>query len=251
MPHSPHTPTSTPHDAPPQAPRRVLRIGAAAAATAMVALAAPASAHVGITPSTTEAGAHAILTLSVPHGCESSPTTRVEISIPEQILSVTPTRNPLWKVTKTRETLAEPVTDAHGNTVTERDATVVYTARTPLPEGYRDAFELSVQLPDEEGATLAFPAVQTCKKGETPWTEVAAEGQDPHELENPAPVFTLTAAAGDDDGDVADSTDTDDEPQPAETTEQQSGTLGGLGLGAGLLGLAAGATALWQVRRRT
>jgi len=222
-----------------------IRIAAAGAATAaLVAIAGPASGHVTVTPTTTTAGAYSVLTFSVGHGCEGSPTTRIAISVPEDILAVTPTRQPLWKVTKEKETLAEPVTDAHGNSVTERDATVVYTARTRLPDGYRDAFELSVQLPDAEGETLVFPTVQTCEKGETPWTEVAAEGQDPHQLEQPAPALTITAAEAGGHNSDAES----DEAQPEEAGS--SGTLGAVGLGAGLLGLLAGVTALWQVRRR-
>lgn len=114
--------------------------------------------------------------------------------MPEEILSVTPTRNPLWTVTKKKAKLAKPQTDAHGNKVTERDATVVYTTKTPLPDGYRDAFELSLKLPETEGTTLAFPTIQTCEKGETAWIEVPTDGQDPEELEHPAPALTITAA---------------------------------------------------------
>lgn len=222
--------------------RRLLAAPAAAGA-AVLGIAGPASAHVSITPTTTAAGAYTVLTVSVPHGCEGAPTTEVAIQIPEEILGVTPTRNALWEVTKEKEQLAEPVTDAHGNEVTERDAVVVYTTRKPLPEGYRDAFELSVQLPDAEGQTLAFPAIQTCTRGETAWTEVAAEGQDPHELEHPAPTVTITAA--EDAGHDAVTA----EAEPATEPEGRD-TLGAVGLGAGVLGLLAGAAALVQVRRR-
>ncbi len=204
--------------------------------------AGPASAHVTITPDTTAAGAYAILTVSVPHGCDGSATTKVAVKVPEEILSVTPTRNPLWDVTVKTRKLAEPVTDAHGNTVTERDATVVYTATTPLPDGYRDAFELSLQLPEEEGAALAFPTIQTCEKGRTPWVEVAADGQDPEELEHPAPLVVTTAAEGDAHDDGA-----SDEPSPSAGAD----TLGAVGLGAGVLGLVAGGAALLMVRRRS
>ena len=40
---------------------------------------------------------------------------------------------------------------------------------------------------DSAGQVLAFPVVQTCAKGETAWVDLAAEGQDPEELEAPAP----------------------------------------------------------------
>jgi uncharacterized protein YcnI len=194
----------------------------------------------------------------VPHGCDGSATTKVAIQIPEDILSVTPTRNPLWEVTKQRAKLAKPVTDAHGNAVTERDATVTYTAITPLPDGYRDAFEVSLKLPDEAGKTLVFPAIQTCQKGETPWTEVAAAGQDPEKLEHPAPTLTITATENENASGPAAAS----QPAPTGTADaapqskdqgadsQAANTMGAVGLCAGVLGLLAGATALVQVRRR-
>jgi uncharacterized protein YcnI len=216
-----------------------------------------ASAHVSISPSEGAAGSYTVLTASVPHGCDGSPTTKVAIQMPEQILSVTPTRNPLWEVEKVMETLDEPVTDAHGNEVTERVGQVVYTANTPLPEGYRDAFELSLQVPDAEGETLVFPVIQTCKKGETAWVETAPEGST-DELEAPAPTFTVLPAEGGghgadtaaDDAEASEEVAADD-VKPAAAESEDSDTLGLLGLVAGLLGLAAGGMALVQVRRRS
>lgn len=210
----------------------------ASAGVALLALAAPASAHVTITPGTTAAGSYTVLTVSVPHGCEGSATTKVAIRVPEELLSVTPTRNPLWEVTKTKQKLAAIVKDAHGNEVTERDAVVTYTARSPLPDGYRDAFELSVKLPDKVGETLVFPTVQTCEKGQTAWTEVAADG-DAEELEHPAPLVTTTAAEP---GESV--------PEAEDKDDEDSDTLGPLGLGAGVLGLVAGVAALVLVRRK-
>jgi uncharacterized protein YcnI len=215
-----------------------------------------ASAHVSISPSEGAAGSYAVLTASVPHGCDGSPTTKVAIQMPEQILSVTPTRNPLWEVEKVMEKLDEPVTDAHGNEITERVGQVVYTAKTPLPEGYRDAFELSLKVPDAEGETLVFPTVQTCKKGETAWVETAPEGST-EELEAPAPTFTVLPAEGDGHGADPAADDAEAEEVAADDMEtvaaesEDSNTLGLLGLVAGLLGLAAGAMALVQVRRRS
>lgn len=219
------------------------------AALVVLAVAAPAGAHATITPDTTAAGEYSVLTVSIGHGCEGSATTKVAVQIPEEVLSVTPTRHPLWDMAEQQEKLDEPVTDAHGNEVTERDAVVTYTARTPLPDGERDSFELSLQLPEEEGATLVFPVVQTCEKGENPWTQVPAEGQDPHELEFPAP--TVTTTSPEEAGHGAAAASSAEEPTSEETVEADSGgTMGAVGLGAGALGLLAGGTALVLVRRR-
>lgn len=238
--------------------RTIARLAALPAATAAVALsfAAPAGAHVTATPSTAAAGAYTVVTFSVGHGCEGSPTTRLEIQVPESVLSVTPSRNPFYDVEKTIEQLDEPVADAHGNEVTERTASIVYTATTPLPDGQRDAFELSFQLPDAEGETLSFPTIQTCQKGETGWVEVPADGQDPDELESPAPAFEIVAAEAGGHGDQAAAEPAADEAEPTveESTEaaadagDTSPALGWIGLVAGLLGLAAGGLALARTR---
>jgi hypothetical protein len=157
---------------------------------------------------------------------------------------VTPTRNPYWDVSTSVVKLAKPTKDAHGNAVTERTGTVTYTATTPLPDGQRDAFELSFQIPDKAGETLSFPTVQTCEKGATAWIEVPAKGADAEELEHPAPAFVITP---DDDGEHGEAADERGEDAPPAATSDQRGTLG---LVAGIAGLALGATALVQVRRK-
>jgi uncharacterized protein YcnI len=237
--------------------RTFARLGALPAATAAIALllASPASAHVTVTPSSAAAGAYTIATFSVGHGCEASPTTSIEIQVPESVLSVTPTRTSFYDVEKTMVDLDEPIADSHGNEVTERVGSIVYTSRTPLPDGIRDTFELSFQVPDAEGETLTFPTIQTCEEGETAWTEVAADGQDSDELDSPAPAFEILPASGSDGhgGGTADqAADTSgEETEAAATTAteaEDSSMLGWVGLGAGLLGLLAGGAALARTR---
>lgn len=176
------------------------------AGAGVIGLAGTVSAHVSIAEGEVTAGAYEILTLSVPHGCGGSPTTEVRIQIPESIPTPTPTVHAGWDAEKVMETLATAVDAGHGTTIEERVAEVVYTAQTPLPDGFRDAFELSVKIPDDAaGETLYFPTVQTCEQGETRWIEIPAEGQDPHDLESPAPsVAVVAAAAGGGHGDGVD-----------------------------------------------
>jgi uncharacterized protein YcnI len=227
--------------------RTITRLTVLPAATAAIALSlvAPASAHVTATPSSAAAGSSTVVTFSVGHGCEGSPTTKIEIQVPESVLSVTATRNPYYDVESTIEKLDDPVTDSHGNEVTERTATIAYTATTPLPDGQRDTFQLSFTVPDAEGEVLTFPTIQTCEKGETAWTEVPAAGQDAHELENPAPSFEILPATGEDDHGA-------EEPAAVEAADSEDGdssaALGWIGLGAGVLGLAAGGLALARTR---
>ncbi|NYI78460.1 YcnI family protein [Nocardioides panzhihuensis] len=231
--------------------RTLARLGAPAAAAAAVTflVAAPASAHVTVTPTETAAGAYTVLTFSNGHGCEGSPTKQITIQVPEGINTVTPTRQPFYDVKVTKEKLAEPIKDAHGNELTERDATIVYTAKTPLPDGQRDAFEVSLQLPEEEG-TLAFPVIQTCEKGETAWIEETPEGAT-EEPENPAPAFDVTEATDDGHGHSSDEAAEKAEPVAADVEEGGDSNLwAGIGAGAGILGLIAGVTALALGRRK-
>lgn len=250
-------------------PARLLVRGAAVTGAAglvsLAGLAGPASAHVSVTPSDTGAGAYTVLTFSVPHGCDGSPTTKLAISLPDGINEATATRNPFYKISTTTEKLAEPLTTEDGDEVTERTSTVVYTATTPLPDGQRDTLELSLQLPeDAEGETLAFPVVQTCEEGERPWTELAADGQSEDDLESPAPTVTVTApgegghhggdaaAEGGDDAEGASATVTT-APASASTEAASSDDDGnGLaiaGLATGVVGILVGGAALARSRR--
>lgn len=228
-------------------------------AAALVLLGATgASAHVTVTPDTTEAGSYAVLTVSVPHGCGDSATTAVAIAIPESIPAVTPTVNAGWEISKVMETLDPPVDDGHGGQLTERVAQVVYTTDSPLPADHRDAMELSVRLPDTPGETLAFPVVQTCEEGEAPWVQLAADGQDPDELEYPAPVVTLTAAADEEPAEVEPAAEVETAaPEPvadaaddgaAEATSPPA-AVSWAALALGAAGLALGGLALVRTRR--
>ncbi len=181
--------------------RTTLAASAASLTTALLVFAAPAAAnaHVSVTPSSAPAGTTAQLTFSVGHGCDGSATTALTFTIPEQIVSVTPTVNPNWDVTKTSVDLADPVTDGHGNSIAQRVGEVIYTAKQPLADGFRDTVTLQLTLPaDAAGDTIPFGVVQTCEVGETAWIEVADAGQDDSELEHPAPIVTVTDAPASD-----------------------------------------------------
>ena len=73
---------------------------------------------------------------------------------------------------------------------------------------------------------MAFPTIQTCEKGSTAWTEVAADGGTEDDLEHPAPSFVVTAATGS--GGV-DGTHTDDGHDADGATARTTGTTGTTG----------------------
>ncbi|WP_155368030.1 YcnI family copper-binding membrane protein [Catellatospora vulcania] len=230
---------------------RLMQTGAATLIISLFGFASPASAHVTVTPSTTAAGAHAVLQFSVGHGCENSPTIKITIQIPAQITSVTPTRTALWKIDKQTETVDPPAVDSHGNKIVQRVASVAFSTQTPLPDGYREVFELTVQLPETTGTKLAFPTIQTCEQGESAWIEVPQDGRNVAELELPAPSFITSEPA---EGTLHHMTAGDSRSAQAHTTAPVSGTDRALtlaALAAGLLGSILGGAALVRQRRRT
>lgn len=218
------------------------RLGAAALLTGalMIVPVMSAAAHVTVTPSTTEAGAYTLLTFSNGHGCDGSPTTEIAIQIPEGIYAATPTIKQGWEIEKVMEELPEPVDNGHGGTYTERVAQVVYTADSPQPDGFREAFDVQLKLPDAAAGTqLDFPVVQSCEQGETAWVQIHNAGEA--EPETPAPNLVLTAAGAGGHGDTVDAEVT--ETAATSETSDNSSVLGWIGIALGGLGLLAGGAA--------
>lgn len=202
-----------------------------------------ALAHVALTSSSTAAGSSAVLTFAFAHGCAESPTTALAIQIPDEFVKVAPTVKQGWTVKTVMEPLATPVDDGHGGQYTERVAQIAYTAEKPVPDGLRETFELALTLPeDATDKTIAFPVVQTCSKGENAWIQLAAEGQDTHDLDSPAPTLTVTAATGERHDSVGASPTGHDHDDPAETAGPDGWTVAALVLGA--LALAVGGLGL-------
>ncbi|UWX97468.1 YcnI family protein [Arthrobacter zhaoxinii] len=230
---------------------------AAGGTAALMALGlGPAAAHVHVTPDTTAAGESALLTFDLSHGCEGSPTTSLTFTLPDELVDATPTAHAGWDIKKVTEELAEPRTLPNGSQVSSRTHQIVYTAKEPLADGVRDTITLGVDLPDAEDTTLAFPVLQSCEKGESDWSQIPAAGQTDHDLDSPAPAVTITEADDDDHGDHDgdDSHATAPERASAEDRNDDDDAAeiaGYVGLGAGLLGLATGVTALIRTRGRS
>ncbi|GAB3122276.1 YcnI family copper-binding membrane protein [Glaciibacter psychrotolerans] len=226
----------------------------ALAAGALLAVAVPlsASAHVSIDPSSASAGSYTVLTFALPHGCDGSATTAIAIDIPESIASVTPTVNQGWDVSKVAVERAKPIEDGHGNSITTRIGQIVYTAKTPLADGLRDTFALSLQLPaDAAGTTLEFPLLQSCEVGETLWNESAkADGSEP---DHPAPAIAVSAAVADahghgDEAEAADETEVAGEHDASGASDDVVARVLGIGgLVVGVVGVVLAVTA----RRKT
>jgi periplasmic copper chaperone A len=172
---------------------------AAATGALTLALAGTAGAHVTANPGEAPSDGYATLDFEIGHGCEESPTTQLRIKVPPSVPSVTPSRHPLWDLS-TKEGRKEKV-ELHGETITRGVSEVTYTARQPLPPDRLDAVRMSVRLPaGKEGESVYFPTIQRCEQGQTRWIQIPAEGENPDELEEPAPAVVLTAPEGGDGG---------------------------------------------------
>jgi periplasmic copper chaperone A len=198
----------------------------------LLAVAVPlsASAHVSVSASSTAAGSYSVLTFAAGHGCDGSPTTSLEITLPESIVAATATVNPNWTISKTYAPLDEAIEQEEGDPITERVATVVYTAITPLAADQRDTVALSLLLAGEEGDVLEFPVLQTCEVGETNWT-----GDE-------VPAVTLTAA-GADDHHAEETVAAEPEAPAAAEPDVLARVLGIVGLVVGAVGIVIGVTA--------
>lgn len=178
---------------------------AAAAGTAVLALSAPAFAHVTVQPEGTAAkGGYAVVDFKVPNERDDASTTKLEVNFPADhpLASVMPEPVQGWKIDVTKSKLAKPLT-MHGEKIDEAVTKVTWTADGDgIKPGYFQKFPLSVGALPEDTDQLAFKALQTYSDDAVVrWIEVAQEGKA--EPENPAPVLELSAATGDHHGSAA------------------------------------------------
>jgi periplasmic copper chaperone A len=236
--------------------RRAISLGVAVALA--FAVAGIAVAHVTVNPREAPAGGFARLDFRVSHGCDGSPTTAIRIQIPSGVVSVVPQNKPGWTVDLVTGPLEEPYDD-HGQLVTDGVIEVAWTGGN-LPDGLFEDFGLSVRLPDRAGETLYFPVLQECESGSYAWIQIPAEGEDAHDLAEPAPALRLVASDdghGDshDDGHSHSSHESGDAVEAnqavaAATGSDGTSTVAWLALGVAILGVAVGALGIGLALRK-
>lgn len=169
----------------PSRPSPARRVVLGITAGLALAIGAPlaASAHVHVTPEAAAPGGTETLTFSFSHGCDGSPTTALTVDIPDGVGNATPVVQGGWTITRELGSDGVPVR-------------VVYTADSPVEDGFKASVSMDVLFAEETaGTTLAFPVTQTCADGETAWTQIAEDGEDPHDLEAPAPLVAVGPVA--------------------------------------------------------
>lgn len=176
------------------------RIGVVGVLTAALALsgAGVASAHVTVNPPDATAGSYAKLTFRVPTESDTASTVSVQVSLPTDhpFASVSLQPVPGWTASTTTVTFDPPLATGRFD-LTEAISSVTWAADdgSGVKPGEFQEFSISVG-PVPDVAALTFPATQTYSDGSVVhWDEVAADGQDRHDLDHPAPLLTIAAAA--------------------------------------------------------
>lgn len=144
---------------------------------------APAAAHVTLAQDSAPAGSYYTAVFRVGHGCDGSPTERLEVSIPEGIMSAKPMPKAGWDLSTLRGRLKQPY-QSHGKTITE-DVNMVVWEDGSLPDDFYDEFVIRMRLPESAGPYY-FTITQVCEEGRLDWDERPAAGQAAQNLRRPA-----------------------------------------------------------------
>ncbi len=161
-------------------------------AAAAVLVSTSAFAHASIAPATAANGASVKVAISIPHGCDSAPTDKVTVVVPEGFVSAKPQVKAGWQAEVSTGDYAASH-DVHGRAVTSGAVSVTWSGGS-IPDDQFDEFVLQGTI--SSNTPLAFVTTQYCGIASVAWDELAAEGADPHALKHPAPVLAVTLAEG-------------------------------------------------------
>ena len=147
-------------------------VAATAAAVALsLGVAGVASAHIDPDPTSVQGGSTATVGFTVEHGCDGSPTVKLEIQAPDDA--------------------TDPKgIDVAGFTASTAGQVVTFSGG-PLGADTEQMFQVTFGAP-AAGGELTFPIVQTCEQGSISWIELEQPGGG--EPEHPAPVVTVEPA---------------------------------------------------------
>jgi uncharacterized protein YcnI len=229
-------------------PSTLKGIAVVAATVGLLVLGADgASAHVHIDPASTEAGGFSELTLRVPNEDPTARTTTVSVTLPTETPLTSVSVKPLegWTAQVLEAALPAPVS-VNGTTVTVAPSSVVWTADAAheISKNEYQTFSISVGRLPSVGTTVMLPVAQTYSDGTVVnWNEPEVKGDEAPK--KPAPSFVTTAAGG---GHGSAPEVETVAASATSTAATDASALGWTGFVAGLLGLAAGVTALMRTQ---
>ena len=149
-----------------------------------------AHAHIVLEQKSAVAGSYYKATFMVGHGCDGSPTTGIDIEMPEPMAVVKPMPKPGWQLETQAAPLVAPLS-LHGRPLTETVNRVTWRNGL-LSDSHYDEFVLLLQLPNRSGP-LYFKVVQQCASGRNDWVEMPVAGQG-RRLTLPAAVLDVQPA---------------------------------------------------------
>ena len=226
--------------------RRAATVGALTLAG--LAIAASASAHVTVSPTSLPQGSTAELSFKVPNEESKANTVSLQLQIPTDhpIAQVLAKPVPGWTITVHTVKLAKPLTTDDG-TFTTAVNEIDWTGGTIEPGQYQD-FQISVDPLPSDTTQLVFKAVQTYSDGDVVrWIDLTTSS-DP-DPDHPAPVLTLTPATSGSATATASAAPATTTSSTASTNSSSSNGLGIAGLVLGAIGAGCGIAALLFVRR--
>ncbi|AML53330.1 YcnI family protein [Falsihalocynthiibacter arcticus] len=150
-----------------------------------------AFAHASFATPHAAQGSTYIGVVNIGHGCAGEATLKVRVLIPEGMIAAKPVPKAGWTL-ETVTGVYENSYDYYGTPMTEGVKELIWTGE--LLDAHFDQFSFRGKLTDTfaVGSTVYFPVVQECANGAERWIEIPAEGQDPHELDGPAPGVEIT-----------------------------------------------------------
>ena len=163
----------------------------------LLAICAPAQAHVSLERPEAPRGKSYKAVLKVPHGCKGEATHTVRVAIPEGFIGAKPMPKPGWTIKTQRGAYAREYGYYHGPI--KEGVREIEWSGGELPDDHYDEFVAAGFLARElaPGTRLYFKVVQVCANGEERWVEVPSDGADPHDLDAPAAVLTVADGGGD------------------------------------------------------
>ena len=146
-----------------------LRISVLAGGLAL-GLASAANAHIVITNMNQPAGWEgAVLTLLIPHGCGTAPTTSVRMKVPENVNVILPEPKQGWDIKITKRKLDQPK-KVGNREITEVQDEVIWSGNS-LSNDNAGLFTFVTNFPDKPGERIYFKTIQTCGAIEEKWVD--------------------------------------------------------------------------------
>ena len=229
--------------------RTIPRLSAALLATALVAVATPAWAHVNVSSTDAVKGGFGKAVFRVPNESDTASTTKLVVTLPATtpFAFVSAESKPGWKVEVAEKKLDAP-TKVGDYELTKAVSTVTWTATGDgIPVGQFDEFAISGG-PFPEADDISFAAQQSYDDGEVvDWSQEQTGDKEP---EHPAPVLTLAASGGG--GAHGGSAHTEKVAESSDDDGTSTAAVVGIAVGAAALVVALSAlvVALRQNRRR-